>query len=790
MLMLLMSFMLFSPSAYASGDPGFTVYAFTASDTTHNLPDDLDLSKTIIFVGGLKIYEYGVELYPYDDEINDWPVVDLRLDEYATDGIFRISNWPSEENAEFNSSTHPHAPSGLLNSIGLDIVIIVSDNPDSFTAWGYQMHTEPEQGTNEAYFYDVLNNDPTRITVYSNGRLSFYNGDPGVGFIVSYGHDEYGFYFSILDDAVVTDVIGMRTDYSEVDNTFEYSNVIIIAAQPTYEPIYTIENISGNYNFNQVGKYGYIEVEGLYSFADIELLAVGNEPFILDGELQTTFTSSKPGFDITKMFIENSIIKYTHTTLGVIDLIWVTPGKLHVAGLFEDPNWGFETLNENMPVEMDYIYRVPGITGTAVFITNVDAPIAEGQIRASIVAYDETDGDITDQIIKTSDTYTPNKNTVGEWVIVYSITDSSSNTVTFTVTVFVRDVTKPTIDLGELDEITVSYLDNLNPLTYHSNFTITDNYYDLEDLVITVNVGTFDGTPKTSTITYTVTDPSGNVQTAQMVVHVIDDVAPEIFGPDEFTTTISSGLTLGTILTQYSASDEIDGTRTNYITVISNNYTANKDVAGTYYITLRVSDTSGNVAEKTIEVTVSDDVVPVFYVTRAFISVAESITLTLEDIIRILYVTGQIESMEGYTLVASTYFGNELNPGVYTLTISNGINLLSIAINVDANAPVVYAIQFNSNGGSFVSNMLINRGQTATKPLDPTRDGYTFAGWYKDALFISPMNWNQEISDDLVLYAKWVPTTAAASNGVQLAIYISGGLIVLGLAIIIKKKAR
>jgi uncharacterized repeat protein (TIGR02543 family) len=358
------------------------------------------------------------------------------------------------------------------------------------------------------------------------------------------------------------------------------------------------------------------------------------------------------------------------------------------------------------------------------------------------------------------------------------------------VTVFVRDVTKPTIDLGEHDEIEVSYTAvgvTFNPLTYYSNFTITDNYYDLEDLEITVDVDDFDGTPKSSVITYTVEDPSGNIQTAEMTVHVVDDVAPVFFGPDDFTTTISSGLTLGTILTQYTAGDEIDGLRTNYITVVTNTFTANRNVAGVYSIVLRVSDTSGNIAQKTIEVTVTDDVVPVFYVTRAFISVAESITLTFEDIIRILYVTGQIDSMQGYTLLSSTYFGNELTPGIYTLTLTDGVQLVSISINVDATAPVIFAIQFYTAGGSFISNMFINRGQVATQPNDPIREGYRFGGWYKDSLLITPMNWNQVVTDDLILYAKWIPATDN-SNLTQIVLYASVALIVIGGAIFIKKK--
>lgn len=765
-----MSILLFTPLTHAEGDPGFTVYAFTASDTTHNLPLDLDLNKTTIYIGGLKIYERGSELYPYDDEVDDWPV-NLYRDESGSDDNLSIQNWPSEEMINFNLETNNYN-----NSTGFDVVIIVADDPDSFNAWGIA------GGDGNL---DITAIDLSNTSIYVDGDMKMNNGVP-----------ESNYFIKTIEPNVILSFSFGSSNASSLDiyndgyfeNLFndESHTFVIVESVTVYDPIYTIENVTGDYNFNEVGKTGYTEIEGLYSLEDIQLFAIENEAFIINGELATDPFTTVSGFDVADMFIENGIIKYTHDTLGVIDLIWVTPGKLHADGLFSDPAWGYDLLMDELEIYMDFIYRVPGITGTAVFVTNVDEPIAEGQIRASVTAFDETDGDITDQITKTTDTYTPNMNTVGEWELVYSVTDSSSNVVTFTVTVFVRDIVAPVIDLGIYEDVTYSYIDNFDPSTFYSNFTITDNYYDLADLTITVDLDMFDGTPKTTVVSYTVEDPSGNESTAYMTVHIVDDVAPVITGPDTMTTSISSGLTLGTILTQYSAEDDIDGSRTNYITVLTNTYTPNKDVAGTYQIVIQVADLQGNIGQKTIEVVVTDDVVPVFYVTRAFISVAESIALTLEDIIRILYVTGQIDTMEGYTLFGSTYFGNELNQGVYSVTLTNGVQLLSLTINVDATAPVIYLIQFNNDGGTLTPNMFIDRGQVATQPDDPVKEGFTFDGWYKDSLYTQAMDWNQVVSDDLVLYAKWVPTEV--NNTPQIIFYVGVGFILIGLLVVIKKK--
>ena len=43
-----------------------------------------------------------------------------------------------------------------------------------------------------------------------------------------------------------------------------------------------------------------------------------------------------------------------------------------------------------------------------------------------------------------------------------------------------------------------------------------------------------------------------------------------------------------------------------------------------------------------------------------------------------------------------------------------------------------YTVTFDSDGGSEVPVQTVNAGEKATKPADPTRDGYDFTGWKKD----------------------------------------------------------
>lgn len=68
--------------------------------------------------------------------------------------------------------------------------------------------------------------------------------------------------------------------------------------------------------------------------------------------------------------------------------------------------------------------------------------------------------------------------------------------------------------------------------------------------------------------------------------------------------------------------------------------------------------------------------------------------------------------------------------------------------------PVVttYTVTFNSDGGSTVSSQTVESGSQATKPANPTRDGYTFLGWYNGSIAYS---FSSKVTSDITLTAKW-----------------------------------
>lgn len=67
-----------------------------------------------------------------------------------------------------------------------------------------------------------------------------------------------------------------------------------------------------------------------------------------------------------------------------------------------------------------------------------------------------------------------------------------------------------------------------------------------------------------------------------------------------------------------------------------------------------------------------------------------------------------------------------------------------------------WTVAFNSNGGSACDTKFVATADgKLVKPADPTRDGYTFGGWYTDEACTQAYDFSSPVTADLTLYAKW-----------------------------------
>ena len=74
-------------------------------------------------------------------------------------------------------------------------------------------------------------------------------------------------------------------------------------------------------------------------------------------------------------------------------------------------------------------------------------------------------------------------------------------------------------------------------------------------------------------------------------------------------------------------------------------------------------------------------------------------------------------------------------------------------------APTTYTVTFK-DGDSTLSTQTVNDGDKASKPADPTKDGYTFDGWYADNTFNAAFDFNTAITADTTVYAKFTKNTS------------------------------
>ena len=70
-------------------------------------------------------------------------------------------------------------------------------------------------------------------------------------------------------------------------------------------------------------------------------------------------------------------------------------------------------------------------------------------------------------------------------------------------------------------------------------------------------------------------------------------------------------------------------------------------------------------------------------------------------------------------------------------------------------------VSFNAGEGSKVDFQTTAANGSVAKPADPTREGYTFAGWYTDEACTEAYDFSVAVTADITLYAKWVKNAVA-----------------------------
>lgn len=105
----------------------------------------------------------------------------------------------------------------------------------------------------------------------------------------------------------------------------------------------------------------------------------------------------------------------------------------------------------------------------------------------------------------------------------------------------------------------------------------------------------------------------------------------------------------------------------------------------------------------------------------------------------------------------------DLGSSIYDFSAKVTRNLILKAVwKEQEGGKVTYVVNFNTDGGNSVSNQIINKDGTITKPQDPVRDGYKFLGWYSNNVLF---DFNTPITKNLELVAKWEKAKDNSTTG-------------------------
>ncbi len=78
--------------------------------------------------------------------------------------------------------------------------------------------------------------------------------------------------------------------------------------------------------------------------------------------------------------------------------------------------------------------------------------------------------------------------------------------------------------------------------------------------------------------------------------------------------------------------------------------------------------------------------------------------------------------------------------------------------------PIQLSVNYESNGGSAISTVPTDYGTATVKPEDPTRYGYIFDGWFTDRQLTQAYDFEDIVTANLRLYAKWSPDLDVISD--------------------------
>ena len=118
----------------------------------------------------------------------------------------------------------------------------------------------------------------------------------------------------------------------------------------------------------------------------------------------------------------------------------------------------------------------------------------------------------------------------------------------------------------------------------------------------------------------------------------------------------------------------------------------------------------------------------------------------VEDVVTSIIESEPVSTRDGYTFLGWYLEESFINKVTFPFEVTKDQTLYA---KWEENT---YNVHFELNGGTGVTDLKTNKIEK--EPL-PTKDGYTFLGWYLEESFINKVTFPYEITKDQILYANW-----------------------------------
>lgn len=130
--------------------------------------------------------------------------------------------------------------------------------------------------------------------------------------------------------------------------------------------------------------------------------------------------------------------------------------------------------------------------------------------------------------------------------------------------------------------------------------------------------------------------------------------------------------------------------------------------------------------------------------------------------VKVTFRSGATPSYEGLADYVREYGGE--NAAIISVSPAQGPSESSVTYTVTCaidESKQAYTLSFDTNGGNEeIRSQKYLEGSVIIRPTEPTREGYTFEGWYADEELTTAFNFDAGMPGrDTTVYAKWAPKT-------------------------------